>query len=75
MTLTVEADPPSVDVGGRVQLVIEVVAEESVAVGMPEVGETIGPFAVRTASRPPDVPEEGRRRWRHTYEIDTFAID
>jgi hypothetical protein len=71
--MTVRCTPSEATVGEKVTLTIEVTAEEGVEIAMPEVGETVGPFQVRRAERPPDVPEEGRRRWTHTYVLDTFT--
>lgn len=73
VTVTVSARPAEVEVGRRVTLTIDVAAEAAVVVEMPQVGETLGDFAVRDARTPPDVPDGDVRRQRHTYELDTFA--
>jgi len=73
VTMTVQARPATVTVGEKVQLTIDVVAEEGVSVLMPELGEELGAFAVRSRNTPPDVPEDGMRHWTHTYALDTFA--
>lgn len=73
VTMTVSAKPATVRVGSRLQLIIDVVAERGVVVSMPELGEDLGAFTVRSRSTPPDVPEDGSRHWTHTYTLDTFA--
>jgi hypothetical protein len=73
VAMQVWAEPGGITVGERVKLTIEVTAPEGVEVRMPQLKETIGAFAVRAAHTPPDVPEGGRRRFAHTYELDTFA--
>ncbi|MHC4769438.1 MAG: hypothetical protein ACYTEI_12095 [Planctomycetota bacterium] len=73
VSMTVWAEPGEITVGGRVKLTIEVTAPEGIEVRMPQLEDTVGAFAVRAAHTPPDVPEGGRRRFAHTYELDTFA--
>ncbi len=73
VTLTVRAEPADVMVGEPFRLVVEVVAAEGVAIGMPEPARDLGPFAVRDTLAPPDVPVAGGRRYRHTWTLDTFS--
>jgi hypothetical protein len=73
VSMTVSAEPGEITVGGRVMLTIEVIAPEGVEVRMPQLEDTVGAFAVRAAHTPPDIPDGGRRRFAHTYELDTFA--
>ncbi len=73
VSMTVRAVPDEVTVGERVKLSVEVRAPEGVPVTMPLVEDELGPFKVRTAHRPPDVPQEGMRAWTHSWELDTFA--
>jgi hypothetical protein len=73
VAMQVWAEPSEITVGQRVKLSIEVTVPDGVEVRMPRLTETIGAFAVRAAHTPPDVPEGGRRRFTHTYELDTFA--
>jgi len=73
VAMQVWAEPGGVTVGQRVKLTIEVTALAGVEVRMPQLKGTVGAFAVRAAHTPPDVPEGGRRRFTHTYELDTFA--
>lgn len=71
--MTVTASNDSISVGQKLDLTIEVVADDNVRVQMPVIEQTLGAFSVRQRSTPPDVPEQGKRRWKHTYKIDTFA--
>ena len=73
VSLTVRADPDEITVGERLRLTLEVTAAEGVEVVMPRLEGAVGPFKIRSAHTPPDVPEGGRRLFRHTYELDTFA--
>ncbi len=71
--MTVRAVPEEVTVGERLKLSVEVRAPEGVPVTMPLVEGELGPFKVRAAHTPPDVPQEGIRAWTHSWELDTFA--
>ncbi|MBT8484085.1 MAG: hypothetical protein KJO43_00810 [Phycisphaerae bacterium] len=71
--MTVRLDAGDIVVGEPVTLTVELVAPPQIDVTMPAVGETLGPFSVRSAHTPPDVPEAAGRRWVHRYELDTFA--
>lgn len=71
--VAITADPIQVSVGEKVQLTIDVVAEEGVSVQMPVIEQALGEFSVRQRNTPPDVPEQGKRHWKHTYILDTFA--
>ncbi|MHC4949270.1 MAG: hypothetical protein ACYTG1_13610 [Planctomycetota bacterium] len=74
--LEVSVPRGEVRVGDAVALAIDVVAEPGVEVEIPPLGETVGPFAVRAARTPPDVPDpDGRRRWSHAYRLVTFEAD
>jgi hypothetical protein len=70
--VALRAAPGTVDAGAKLRLSIDVTAPAGVEVRMPEIGDTLGPFAVRDAAAPPDVPDGGGRRWRHAYVLDTF---
>jgi hypothetical protein len=71
--MTLRAEPAQITVGERVTLTVEVSAPGGVEVRMPRLEGSLGAFSVRAARMPPDVPEDGRRRFTHTYELDTFA--
>ncbi|MHC4947802.1 MAG: hypothetical protein ACYTG1_06020 [Planctomycetota bacterium] len=74
--LEVSVPRGEVRVGDAVALAIDVTAEPGVDVEIPPLGETAGPFAVRAARTPPDVPDaDGRRRWSHAYRLVTFEAD
>jgi hypothetical protein len=73
VSMRVRAEPAAITVGQRVTLTLEVTAPEGIEVRMPRLEDAIGAFTVRAARTPPDVPEGGRRRFTHTYELDTFA--
>ncbi|MHC4128804.1 MAG: hypothetical protein ACYS1E_07560 [Planctomycetota bacterium] len=73
VSMQVRAEPAAITVGQRVALTLEVTAPEGVEVRMPRLEDTLGAFLVRAARTPPDIPEGGRRRFTHTYELDTFA--
>ncbi len=71
--MTVRASPGAVSVGERLRLTVTVTAETGVDVEMPEIGESVGEFAVRSRQTPPDVPDGALRRSSHAWELDTFA--
>ncbi len=73
VSLTVTAQPQPVGVGQRLTLSVDVSAADGVRVRMPVLPDELGVFQVRRRHTPPDVPEEERRRFRHDYELDTFA--
>jgi len=73
VSMTVRTDREDVVVGEKLTLEIDVIAAAGVEIVMPEIDETIGPFAVRETSTPPDVPEGTSRRWRHRFVLDTFT--
>ncbi len=71
--MSVRAEPGEIAAGQRVRLSVEVAAATGVEVRMPEIGEALGEFAVRSRKTPPDVPDGAVRRFEHVYELDTFA--
>lgn len=73
VSMTVRAEPGTVTAGQKLTLTVEAVAPPGVQVSMPEIETELGPFAVRSARTPPDVPEGDRRRTAHVYALDTFA--
>lgn len=73
VSMTVRAEPGEVTAGGKLTLTVEATAPSGVEITMPEVRNALGPFAVRGARTPPDVPEGDRRRTVHVYTLDTFA--
>jgi hypothetical protein len=70
--VALRAEPGTIDAGAKLRLSIDVTAPAGVDIRMPEIGETLGSFAVRDAAAPPDVPDGGGRRWTHAYVLDTF---
>lgn len=73
VTLTVSAEPAVVTVGEPLRLTVEVMVADGVDVFMPVLEKDLGPFEVRLAQTPPDVPVSEGRRWRHTFTLDSFA--
>jgi hypothetical protein len=71
--LSVRVSPREITVGDKLTLTLQVEAPEAVEVEMPQFSETIGPFEIRAARTPPDIPEGEVRRWTHRYTLDTFA--
>jgi hypothetical protein len=72
VALEVELSGDRATVGEPLTLVVDVSAPEGVEIRMPEPAEELGPFRVIDAKRPPGVPGEQGRRWRHTYELETY---
>jgi len=70
---TVRAAPRALSVGEKLTLTLEVEAADGVDIRMPRPASPLGPFEVRQTHTPPDVPEDGVRRWTHRYILDTFA--
>lgn len=70
---TVRAAPGAITVGEKLSLMLQVEAPDEVEIEMPQLAEAIGPFDIRDARTPPDVPDRGLRRWAHHYTLDTFA--
>lgn len=70
--LTVRADRDSLTVGEKLSFSIDIAAEADVDIEMPLLEETHGEFEIVTADTPPDIPEEGLRRWHHTYTLSTY---
>jgi hypothetical protein len=70
--LAVRLDRDELRVGDELHLTIEAVAETGVDVSMPQFEDAIGPFDILERTTPPDVPVDGRRRWRHAYRLSTF---
>jgi hypothetical protein len=72
VTLVELLDRTNAQVGQRLTLTITATTEPGVDVQMPAIGETLGPFAVRTTQTPLDLPAEGLRLWMHSYTLETF---
>ena len=70
---TVRAAPGEITVGEKCSLMLQVEAPDGIEIEMPQLSGTIGPFDIRDARTPPDVPDRGLRRWTHQYTLDTFA--
>jgi hypothetical protein len=70
---TVRAASGELTVGEKLTLTLEVEAAEGVEIRMPRPDSPLGPFEIRQAYTPPDVPEGDVRRWTHHYILDTFA--
>ncbi|MDY7110492.1 MAG: hypothetical protein SYC29_17820, partial [Planctomycetota bacterium] len=70
---TARAAPGAITVGDKLTLTLEVEAPEAVDIEMPQLAEELGPFEIRAARTPPDVPDGDLRRWTHQYTLDTFA--
>jgi len=72
--VTLRADGTTVTVGSPITVTIIVEVERGVDVEVPRYTGALGPFRVRSAERPPDVPQDDRRVWTHTYRLDTFEV-
>ena len=70
---TVRAAPRALSVGEKLTLTLEVEAADGVEIRMPRPDSSLGPFEIRQAYTPPDVPEGDMRRRTHHYILDTFA--
>ncbi len=70
--LTVRADRDTLTVGEKLSFTIDIVAEAKVDIEMPLLEETHGEFEIIDVDTPPDIPEEGLRRWHHTYTLSTY---
>jgi hypothetical protein len=72
VSVTVRLDANEITVGEKLTFTVDVVSDAGVSIVMPVIEEPFGVFAVRARHTPPDVPEGLRRRWTHTYVLDTF---
>ena len=70
--MTVTADRNRITIAERLQLTIEVFAEDGVDIEMGEPGEKLNEFQIRDFSNNPAEPVEGGRRWTRTYDLDIF---
>lgn len=73
VTMTVTADKGEITIADRLNLTIEVLAEDGVDVEMPEFGQELEAFAIRNYSTESAVPVGARFRWRQEYELDIFV--
>ena len=73
VTMTVTADQGEITIADRLNLAIEVLAEDGVDVEMPEFGQELEAFAIRNYSTESAVPVGGKFRWRQAYELDIFV--
>ena len=81
VTRTVERGPVRLDVSlsrdeitiaDDLELTIEIVAEDGVDVEMPQFGEQLSAFTIRDYRKWPQVPEDGRQRWKQQYDLDIY---
>jgi hypothetical protein len=73
VTMTVTASKGKISIADRLELTIDVTAEDGVEVHPPAFGEQLGQFAIRDFREfPEEVTSEGRR-WRQVYTLDVFV--
>ncbi len=72
VTMIITADRSEITIADRLNLTIEVLAEDGVDVEMPEFGQQLEAFAIRNYTTESRVPVGGKYRWRQEYELDIF---
>jgi len=70
--MTVTADRNRITIADRLNLTIEVFAQDGVDIDMGEPGDKLNEFQIRGFTNSPAEPVEGGRRWTRTYDLDIF---
>lgn len=72
LEMRVSVDRDHITIADKLQLTIEVQAEDGIDVEMPQFAEKLDEFTIRDYRSWAAVPRDGRRLWKQQYDIDIY---
>lgn len=70
--VTITASARKIEVGQPLHVDLEVLADSKFDIDLPDVPKVLGPFEVRSATRMPPIPVDGKRRTQLQFVLMTF---